>query len=258
MQSECRHILAVQKRKTTYALLMRAGVIVVLLVAPWAAAAQSAEKQLIATITSTQLKGGVVSEIAWDDGTIVLQGVFSNPDGTLSTQYFVTPAENITLKQQTAHTDGSAKYWDMKARTLSPTGLGRIVITEDSKMPMYGIASQERRMHDAVAMGGTQKRTVLRLGNLTLHERPGDVPPYDGELWSWSPAELNRIAYVNSDGDLCVARADGTDSRRLLKGNFTLPAWSEDGKLIAVAERKDRGMKWEISIVHVPAGLREQ
>jgi hypothetical protein len=227
------------------------------LLLPDASAAQSAEKQVIVTITSAQLKGGVVSEIAWDHGTIVLQGVFANPDGSLSTRYFVTPAENIALEQHTSHTDGSAKYWDMKARTVSPTGLGRIVTTGDAKMPMYGIASQAQRMQDAVAMGGTQKRTVLRLGNLILHERHGDIPPYDGELWSWSPPELNRIAYVNSDGDLYVARADGSDPQRLLKGTFTLPAWSDDGKMIAVAERKDRGMKWEISIVHVPPALRE-
>jgi hypothetical protein len=236
---------------------MRALVMAASLLLPAPLAAQSAEKQVIVTITSAQLKGGVVSEIAWDNGTIVLQGVFANPDGTLSTQYFVKPAENISLKQQMTHTDGSSKYWDMKARTVSPTGLGRIVTTEDAKMPMYGIASQAQRMQDAVAMGGTQKRTVLRLGSLILHERHGDIPPYEGELWSWSPPELNRIAYVNSDGDLCVARADGTDPQRLLKGNFTLPAWSDDGKMIAVAERKDRGMKWEISIVHVPPALRE-
>ena len=112
-------------------------------------------------------------------------------------------------------------------------------------------------MQDAVNMGGTQKRFIVRLGGLVLHERIGDIAPYDGELWSWSPVELNRIAYVNGDGDLFIARADGSSARRLLKGNFTLPAWSEDGKLIAVAERKDRGAKWEISVVHVPPALRD-
>ena len=226
------------------------------LVTPAALLAQSAEKQLVVTISSTELKGGIVSEIAWDGGVLVLQGVFANPDGTLSTQYFVTPADNISLKQQTQHTAASEKYWEMKARTVSPTGLGRITMIQDAKLPMYGIANQAQRMQDAVQMGGTQKQHVLRLGSLVLHERTGDVPPYDGELWSWSPAELNRIAYISSHGDLWVAGADGTRPQRLLKGNFTLPAWSEDGKLIAIAERKDRGAKWEISIVHVPPDLR--
>jgi hypothetical protein len=121
---------------------------------------------------------------------------------------------------------------------------------------MYGIAGQRQRMSDAVDMGGTQKLHVVQLNKLKLYERHGDVPPYDGEVWSWSPAELNRIAYVNKDGDLWIARADGANPARLLKGNFTLPAWSDDGKLIAVAERKNGGRTWEISIVHVPAEHR--
>ena len=112
-------------------------------------------------------------------------------------------------------------------------------------------------MQDAVNMGGTQKRFMVRLGSLTLHERTGDIRPYEGEVWSWSPPELNRIAYVNGNGDLFVASADGSGARRLLKGSFTLPAWSDDGKMIAVAERKDRGARWEISIVHVPASFRD-
>jgi hypothetical protein len=242
---------------SAYSSLMLALLLTASLLVPVPVMAQAAEKQVIVTITARELKGGVVSEIAWDHGTIVLQGVFANPDGTLSAQYFVTPAENISLKQQTAHTEGSAKYWETKARTVAPTGLGRIMVAEDAKLPMYGIASQEQRMQDAVTMGGTQKRFIVRLGSLTLHERHGSIRPYDGEVWSWSPPELNRIAYVSGDGDLFIARADGSDPRRLLKGNFTLPAWSDDGKLIAVAERKDRGAKWEISIVHVPASFRD-
>ena len=78
------------------------------------------------------------------------------------------------------------------------------------------------------------------------------VAPYDGEVWSWSPAELNRIAYVDGNGDLWVASADGRDARRLLKGDFTLPAWSDDGKAIAVAEKKDGGRRWDISVVLLP------
>lgn len=236
---------------------MRAWMIAAALGLPAAAVAQSAEKQVIVTITSAELKGGVVSEIAWDNGVIVLQGVFANRDGTLSAHYFVTPADNISLQQRTEHTEASAKYWERKARTVGPTGLGHIATSQDAKLPMYGIASQEQRMQDAVQMGGTQKRFVVRLGKLTLHERVGDIPPYAGEVWSWSPPELNRIAYVNSDGDLWVARADGSGAERLLRGNFTLPAWSDDGRLIAVAERKEGGARWEISIVRLPPALRD-
>jgi hypothetical protein len=223
-----------------------------LLAFPAAVLAQSAEKQLVVTITSEQLKGGVVSEITWDGGAIVLQGVFAQPSGELSAQYFVKPAEGITLHQRTTHTQASAEYWEMKSRTVSPTGLGKISKSQDAKMPMYGIASQEQRMYDATQMGGTQIKHIVTLNSLVMHERTSHVPPYDGEVWSWSPLEMNRVAYVDGSGDLWIARADGGDPRRILKGSFTLPAWSADGRMIAVAERKNNGRRWEISIVTVP------
>jgi hypothetical protein len=139
---------------------------------------------------------------------------------------------------------------------VSPTGLGRIESAMDAKLPMYGIASQEKRLSDAVDMGGMQQKHVLRLNRLVLFEREGGVEPYDGEFWSWSPAELNRIAYVDGKGDLWVATANGDNARRLLKGDFTLPAWSDEGNAIAVAEKKDGGRRWEISLVLLPEELR--
>jgi Tol biopolymer transport system component len=235
---------------------MRTAFLLAVLVLPAAAAAQDAEKQLVVTITSEQLKGGVVSEITWDGGTLVLQGVFARPSGELEAQYFVTPARDISLQQRTEHTPASAKYWEMKSRTVSPTGLGRITTAKDEKMPMYGIASQEQRMYDATQMGGTQVLHLVKLGELILHERTSQVAPYDGEIWSWSPPELNSVAYVDGKGDLWIARADGRDPRRLVRGNFTLPAWSEDGRLIAVAERKNGGRKWEISVITLPPSVR--
>src|SRR6476619_2877470 len=109
---------------------------------------------------------------------------------------------------------------------------------------------------ESADMGGMQQKAVVRLGKLVLHERESGVPPYDGEVWSWSPAELNRIAYVDGKGDLWVASADGRDAQRILKGKFTLPAWSDDGTAIAVAEKKDGGRRWDISVVLLPEQLR--
>jgi Tol biopolymer transport system component len=235
---------------------MRTMIFVLALLVPATAFAQNAEKQLVVTITSEQLKGGVVSEIVWDGGTLVLQGVFAKPSGELDAQYYVTPAKNIDLKQQASHTDASARNWDMKSRRTSPTGLGTITVVKDEKMPMYGISSQAQRIAQANEMGGTQVLHIVRLGTMVLYERHGLAAPYDGEVWGWSPPEFNRLAYVDKKGDLWIARADGRDPQRLINGDFTLPAWSDDGTMIAVAERKNGGKKWEISIVTVPRSLR--
>jgi hypothetical protein len=215
---------------------------------------QQLDKQLVVTISGSDLRGGVVSEITWDGGLLLLQGVFAEPGGALKPQYFVVPAERITLLKRDDQTDESLKYWQMKSSRVSPTGLGRITAKVDTKMPQFGVGNLERRLGDAIDMGGTQTKTTLQLGGLVLLERDGQEP-YDGETWSWSPAELNHIAYVDGKGDLWIATADGQRQKRILRGNFTLPAWSPDGRSVAIAERKDGGRRWEISVVHLPASL---
>ena len=143
----------------------------------------------------------------------------------------------------------------MKASRVSPTALGRITARSDAKMPMYGIGPLEKRLLEAQDLGGTEVTYDLLLGTLTLHSRK-QIEPYDGEVWSWSPPELNRIAYVDGKGDLWIARADGMRPQRIAKGSFTLPAWSEDGRSIAIVERKNNGARWDVSIIHLPAAFR--
>ena len=230
-------------------------VVIVVLLTGSPLSAQTAEKQLVMTITSEQLNGGLVSEITWDGGALVLQGAFAKPSGELSAKYFVQPARGVAMEQREGHTEASARYWEVKSKPLSPTGLGRITTGKDEKLPMYGIASQEQRMSDANDMGGTQVLHTIKLGNLLLHERVSRIPPYDGELWGWSSPEINRIAYIDKKGDLWIATADGRNPQRVLSGDFMLPAWSDDGTQIAVAERKNNGKKWEIYVVTVPPSL---
>ena len=217
---------------------------------------QAVERQHVVSIAAPDIDGGILSEITWDNGALLLQGVVANPDGSLSARYVVIPAKATTLVKRKDQTDASILYWEKKSKRMSPTGLGVIASGVDSKMPMYGISSLEQRMSDAADMGGMQQKTVVRLGKLVLHERSSGVAPYDGEVWSWSPAELNRIAYVDGNGNLWVAAADGRNPRRLLKGNFTLPAWSDDGKAIAIAEKKEGGRRWDISVILLPEDLR--
>ena len=230
------------------------------LCAAWAAAAvdggQAVERQHVLTITAPDLDGGMLSEITWDNGALLLQGVIANPDGSLSGRYVVVPAKGTTLSKLKEQTSASMEYWNRKARRVSPTGVGDINIGSDSKMPMAGIGELERRMLDANDMGGMRKKTIIRLGRLIMHECEDGHEPYDGEIWSWSPAELNRVTYVDGKGDLWVAQADGRNAQRIVKGHFTLPAWSDDGKAIAVAERKDGGRTWDISVVLLPESLR--
>ena len=220
-------------------------------------AAQTGEKEVLLTITGPQLRSGVVSELAWDGGTLVIQGVFVEGSGRLAAQYFARPAGTTTLESWPEHSAASLQYWQTKSNRRSPTGLGNISVTSDSKLPMYGVGSLAQRMGDAVTMGGTITTHVITLHDLTLHERISAVAPYDGEVWSWSPADVNRVAYVDEKGDLWIAKADGRGPELVLKGKYTLPAWSEDGRVVALAERKGDGGKCEISVLHLPERFRE-
>lgn len=219
-----------------------------------AAAQERPEKEPVVTISGPQLQGGIVSQITWDGGTLLLQGVFMDSGGQLKPQYFVVPADSTKLEHRDAQSVASLEYWRRKSSRVSPTGLGRIEIASDTKMPQFGIGSLERRLSDAHSMGGTQTSTVVRLGSFVIHERMGPEP-YDGEVWSWSPAELNRIAYVDGKGDLWVADADGRNAKRIMRGDLSLPAWSEDGRSIAIAERKDGGRVWDISVIRLPRSI---
>jgi hypothetical protein len=233
---------------------MRGHVLAMTVLVAVPCAAQTPEKQLVLTITAPELKKGVVTEVTWDGGTLVIQGAFPDPAGKPTAQYFAKAADDMRMQRWPDHSPASLKYWQSKSKRTSPTGLGEISVVSDTKLPMYGIGGLEQRMEDAAAMGGTITKHVVKIGDLTLHERTSPVPPYDGEIWSWSPPELNRVAYVDGKGDLWVADADGRSPRRIARGDFTLPAWSDDGRAIAVAERK--GTRWEISVIHLPADLR--
>jgi hypothetical protein len=219
------------------------------------AVAQAPEKEVVATISGKALSGGLVTGLAWDGGSLIIQ-VAVVEKGEAKARYFAAPGRGMELKALDAVPVTVETYWKRKASRRSPTGLGTITLVSGSKLPMYGVATQEKRFADAMDMGGTQVTHEVRIGELVINRRR-DTAPYDGEVWSWSPVDVNRVAYVDEKGDLWVARADGRSPERLLAGHYTLPAWSDDGLIIAFAERKGDGGKWEISIVHLPERFRQ-
>jgi hypothetical protein len=163
----------------------------------------------------------------------------------------------MDLQRLDAAPASAEHYWKMKSSRVSPTRLGTISARHDAQLPMFGVGTTQNRLLNAVEIGKMDVTHQFRLGGLLIHSRRGSEPPYDGEVWAWSGPELNRIAYVDEKGDLWIARADGKRAERVLRGPVTLPAWSEDGRLIAVTERRDGGARWDISIVRVPERFRQ-
>jgi hypothetical protein len=227
------------------------GFLLVCVAASATVTAQRVDKELVATVSAPALDGGIIAGLAWDGGTLIIQSAAMDKSGALKPGYFTTAGPRMDVRSLKTAPPAVDRYWKMKASRISPTGLGRIISGSDARMPMYGIASLEQRLQDAHAMGGTQQMHELRIDKLVIHQRTNNVEPYDGEVWGWSPPEINRIAYVDGKGDLWIARADGANAERVLRGSYTLPAWSEDGRTLAVAERKESGRTWEISVIHL-------
>lgn len=219
--------------------------------------AQTLDKELVATISGAATRRAIVSELLWEGGMLIIQSAELQADDQLTPRYYAAPGRNMELRRLEAAPASAERYWKLKASRVSPTRLGTITVRSDSQTEMFGIGSHQDRLLNAVGFGGMNTTHELRLGRLLIHSRKGPEAPYDGEVWAWSEPELNRIAYVDGKGDLWIARADGRGAERVMRGPFTLPAWSEDGRLIAVTERKDAGARWDISIVRVPDRLRK-
>ncbi len=218
---------------------------------------QNLDKELVASISGPELDRGIVSELLWDGGTLIIQSAVVQSDGQLMPRYFAAPAANMELQRLDAAPASAQHYWTMKSSRVSPTRLGTIRARHDTQLPMFGVGTTQNRLLNAVEFGKMDVTHEFRLGGVLIHSRRGAEPPYDGEVWAWSGPELNRIAYVDEKGDLWIARADGKRAERVLRGPVTLPAWSEDGRLIAVTERRDGGARWDVSIVRVPERFRQ-
>jgi hypothetical protein len=219
-------------------------------------AAQTLDKELVATFSGPEIDGAIVSELLWDGGTLIIQSAAMRADGSLSPRYFAAPGANMELRHLTAAPASVERYWKMKAGRVSPSGLGTIHLRSDAHSPPPTAVAE--------AVGGMANAAIFRpylthefkLGRLVIHRNQGPEPPYDGEVWGWTMPAINRIAYVDGNGDLWIARADGRGAERVMRGPVTLPAWSEDGRLIAVAERKESGKRWDVSIVRIADKFR--
>jgi hypothetical protein len=121
-----------------------------------AANAQSVEKQRLVTVASDQIKGGIVAELSWVAGELIVQGAFIDASGQIKAEYYVLPASGTAIRRLTGPNPAAEEYWRRKASRVSPTGLGRITSGTDSKMPYVGIGALDRRLRDAADMGGVQ------------------------------------------------------------------------------------------------------
>jgi hypothetical protein len=86
------------------------------------AGAQPAEKQRVATISGKRLAGGLVTGIAWDGGTLIIQTA-AVENGEPKAHYFAVAAPGVELRSLDAVPASVESYWKRKSARRSPTGL---------------------------------------------------------------------------------------------------------------------------------------
>ena len=113
----------------------------------------------------------------------------------------------------------SSSFWDM-APTFSPDGQ-MVLFTR----PTSNYVNQSWNLWSVPATGG-RPRLVLRDAAL------GRLSPDGGTIAYFKPSPEDPL-----DGDIWLADADGTDARRLARGDLLAPRWSPDGTKIAYVDR---------------------
>ncbi|MCK7574632.1 MAG: hypothetical protein MZV65_01105 [Chromatiales bacterium] len=205
-------------------------------------------------LQASVLAGGLVTGVAWDGGTLIIQTA-AVENGEPKAHYFAVAAPGMEVRPLDVVPASVEAYWKKKAARKSPTGLGAITIVSGSKLPMHGhlVAGRGSRMPSTWAA----TRSSTRCGSADSCCTGGAAPsPMTAKSGPGRRPNSNRVAYVDDKGDIWVAGADGRSPELLLKGSFTLPAWSDDGRAVAIAEKKGDGGAWEISVVYLPERFR--
>lgn len=102
---------------------------------------RAVEKDVIVVVSGSDLRGGVISQVTWHAGEVLLQGAFARPDGTLAAQHLVTATGDTRVRRLDAPPPAAADAWRLKSSRNSPTGLGTITVSSDAQLPMYGVGS---------------------------------------------------------------------------------------------------------------------
>jgi len=170
--------------------------------------------------TTASARGPVGPQFSPDGSQIVYQAKgTANLVGDL---YLVDVATGETTRLTHLEPVASS-LWDM-APAFSPDG--RMVLFT---RPSSNYLNQSWALWSVPATGG-RPRLVLRDAAL------GRLSPDGGTIAYFKPSPEDPL-----DGGIWLADADGTDARRLARGDLLAPRWSPDGTKIAYVDRGREG-----------------
>ncbi len=147
------------------------------------------------------------------------------------------------------------EYWKWKAGKSAPRAPD-FAITLDERSEIVDPLNQPRnQMYLSDSLSGQQQLLAKQAGSVRVATmilksqiigRWVDEPPAPGLTYSWAPAGLPMIAFVNLRGQIVFMDLDGRTQVVERSKGAILPAWSDAGGTLAYLER--RGKKWAVTL----------
>ncbi len=148
------------------------------------------------------------------------------------------------------------EYWKWKAAQSAPR-VPAFAITLDEHTEIIDPLNQPRHaMYLSDSISGQNQLIAKQAGSAHIYRMllKGQVvgewvdePPAPGLTYSWAPAGLPLIAFVNKKGQIVFMDLHGRTQELEASKNAVLPAWSDGGGTLAYLER--RGKSWVVNLV---------
>lgn len=236
-----------------------------------APAADASKLTLADAATLTVVDIGKIDGEPWrlcwsPDGQQLYLAAMKRNRAAMDITHHVIDTASGDIRKIEAEPDWAAKYWTWKSWKTAP-GNPEFAIALDTQKK--NVTATSRPMGGALARGGgtdpvatgasiddvaTNTSTNVEIISMLLHgevigrwENPPIVP---GLTYGWGPAGTQAIAFAHQNGHLVLMDEAGRKQRIERTKDVRLPAWSEDGRQLAWAEKQDR-RKFRIQVARV-------
>ena len=136
--------------------------------------------------------------------------------------------------------------FDTETQTQMTTAVG--TVRDGGLSQSRGDPSQAQATADYASAQQVATVTIKLKGKVIAQSVNASVAP--GLLWSWAPAPIGALAYVDSRKRLVLIDRVGQTVEFAGATDVLLPAWSPDGTRLAYLQKKDK-KRYVLNVVEV-------